>query len=263
MNEEQEINNAATPEPVSEQPKTLADLFKEADTAETPPKEIEAAAAEKPKKNQKPKSLKDLAERLELEDKDLYAIEFPMSNGESRTLGQVKDEMAKQEDFAVRQLQWESEREKRENELLRHNSELKLLVSKLPKDAVKPEVLQLISKQHNEYVSRERKATVEAIPDWASEETRTKETIGIAAWMEEYGYPKNAIETLHDHRLVKLLRDSWRRKVREDNVLGKVNNKPQSGTTSRAQSAAPKKPNSQPKRTNTNEPNRGLKELFE
>jgi len=111
----------------------------------------ESQESEKPGESQKsatPKTINELAERLGVDIKDLYAVEFKMGEtGESRTLGQLKDLAASQDQFAVDQLTFEETKTKREAEFLRAQAELQELIAMLPKNAIKPELLQAIAKK--------------------------------------------------------------------------------------------------------------------
>lgn len=222
-------NAATTPSGAAEKPdksriETLADLFREGepsqegDASET---DANGKPAERQKKG-KPKGLKDLAERLELKPEDLYALEIPMSDGKSRTLGQLKDLAAKEGDLSVRELAFEETRSRRESDLMRAQSELRELVAALPKSAVKPEVLEAIRTKHEAVLKRERAQTLEVIPEWNDEAKRTEEIAGIVEHLKGYGFPANYLQSVFDHRTIRYIRDNWRREVRIQKALEQV-----------------------------------------
>ena len=80
MNSEETINNNEEEE-VS-QLDTLEALLNEQQTETVETEEETAGKAPEKASKAKPQSLKELAEKLELEDKDLYAIQVPFANGE-------------------------------------------------------------------------------------------------------------------------------------------------------------------------------------
>lgn len=243
MNLEKQINNNVE-DGVSELTQ-LADLLDD-----TPTEIVETKEGTAPEKESaKPNDLKALAEKFAAEDKDLYAIEVPMANGESLTLGQLKDIAGKQDEQTVRELEFEETRAKREQELLRAQGELTELMAVLPKNAVNPEVLQRISEKHEATLQRERAATLQVIPEWNDEAKRTDEITEIVKYLEGYGLSMNYLTQVSDHRMLKLIRDSWQRQVRMDNALKAVRNKPDATVTSKSNSKAPKKPVTQVRRS--------------
>jgi hypothetical protein len=214
-----------------------------------PPNAPEGEAAERPleeaaptKDAPRPKSLKALAETLKLADKDLYDIEVPMSNGESRTLGQLKDLVSKQDDFTLRELSFEEERQRKESDLHRAQNELRELVSQLPKNALRPEVVEAFRQKHEATVQQERQRTLEVIPEWKDEARRTEEITGIVEHLESYGFPKNYLSSVVDHRTIKYIRENFLREKRLRSALEQVKVAPPSNTArSRSQAQAPKK----------------------
>lgn len=238
-----------TPETEPSQLKSLASLLAAGENPETDSSDEseEGTAAEKPEKA-KPKSLKALAEKLKLEDKDLYAIEVPMANGETRTLGQLKDAVAKQDEFSLREIEFEETRQQREGELIRAQSELRELISSLPKNAIKPEVLEAIHQKHDARLQVERAKTLEAIPAWSDEAKRTEEITGMIEHLESYGFPQNYIQTIHDHRTLKYIRDNYLRAQRVRTALEAVKSgKPPANANSKPNGKAPAKPSSKPR----------------
>lgn len=244
MNQEPETSSTettGTPETAEAEPglKSLAGLLS-AEKPETAPDE--GKPDESPEKG-KPKSLKALAETLELEDKDLYAIEVPMANGETRTLGQLKDLVAQQDQFALRELEWEEERHRKESELIRAQDELRELISALPQNAVKPEVLEKIRQKHEATLKIEREKTLEAIPEWKDENRRTEDIRGMVEHLKGYGFPETYIQSVFNHRTMKYIRDNWQREQRIRKALEAVKTgKPPTTATAKPSGKSPRKP---------------------
>lgn len=224
-----------TPPEQKSQIETLAEMFQE-----EPEKGINGEPAETQTKG-KPKGLKDAAERLGLKPEDLYAIEVPMSDGKVKTLGQLKDAAAKEGDLSVRELAFEESRTKRESDLIRAQSELRELVSALPASAVKPEVLEAVRQKHEAIMKRERAKTLEAIPEWQDEAKRNEEIEGIMSHLEGYGFPKNYLQTIYDHRALRYIRENFLRETRIRKALEQVQQvRPTSTPKAKSNGAAPK-----------------------
>lgn len=243
--------------PEKSQIETLADLFREEEQPSPEGGAAETAADGKPAERQekgKPKGLKDLAERLELKPEDLYALEIPMADGKTKTLGQLKDAAAKEGDLSVRELAFEEDRSRQEGELLRAQSELRELVAALPKSAVKPEVLDTIRQKHELVLKRERAKTLEVIPEWQDETKRTEEIAGIVEHLKGYGFPANYLQSVFDHRTLKYIRDNWQREQRIRKALEQVEAmKPRTPAKSKPNGAAPKPAESRaPRQTQDN-----------
>lgn len=176
-----------------------------------------------PKAQPKPKQFNDLAERLGVELSDLYKLEVATAtDGSPVTVEQLKDAWAKRSDFSVSQLKWEEERGAQQAELVRANAELRELLSALPKDAVKPEVLDKVRRKHEETIRREQAATLRAIPEWADKETHTAELAEMAEWLQQYGFPVEYLKSVYDHRALFMMRSAWRREQRVKAALAEV-----------------------------------------
>jgi hypothetical protein len=68
----------------------------------------------------------------------------------------------------------------------------------------------------------ERTRTHEAIPEWRKPGVEKAERESIGEWMTQYGYSKRSIEQFFDHRMLKMLRDSWQRYERVQAALAKA-----------------------------------------
>ncbi|MEX2125476.1 MAG: hypothetical protein WD795_16400 [Woeseia sp.] len=209
-----------TQEPGTAEPsqlKTLADLLSEEPEGSTSPDDDgdEGKPAGNGKLKGKPKKFNDLAGALGIELDDLYKLELASAkDGSPITIEQLKALHAKQDDFTVRELEFEETRQKREGDLLRAQNELRELVSSLPKNAIKPEVLEAVRQKHDATLQRERAATLEAIPSWADDTKRTEDITGIVKHLEGYGFPKSFVLNISDHRMLRYFRENWQRETR-------------------------------------------------
>lgn len=244
---------AAAPTPT--QPETarerLAALLKEGESP-TPPDtgESQPSVSTPAEPQGKPKVLKDLAERLKLEDADLYAIEVPMSNGKAMSLGALKDAAAKSEEHTVRELAFEERVAKQEAEWTRSQTELTELVSLLGPAAVKPELKAKIAAKVAADTQRERELIMRSIPEWQNETVREAELAGMVEHLRDYGISESFLAQ-PNHKLFRLVRDSYLRKARVERALKQVEEVRRPSTTgkSNAGNGAPRRaPESTPPR---------------
>lgn len=236
---------AETQAPPSEL-RQFAELFEEQPKPQGNGSASETAPAGLPAEKQtqgKPKNLAELAETLKLKPEDLYDLDVPMSNGKPVKLGALKDAAARQEEFSVRELQFEESRVKRESELLRSLSELREVVSMLPPAAVKPEVIDAVRRKHEATVKAERARTLEVIPEWNDEAKRTADIAGMIEHLQAYGFAPNTLESIVDHRQVRYVRENYLREKRLKAALAQVSAvKSSTPAPSRTSGTVPKKP---------------------
>lgn len=234
-------SNAPAPEPANRLAK-----WEVTNTVETPNPDAHVAPVDtngaetqqKPEVN--PKSLQALAEKLGVEVKDLYDIEVPSAKeGESFTLGKLKDEMTRRDEFTARELQWEEARVRKESEFRTAQNELRTLLNALPPSAIKPEILALAREKAEATTRVERERTLEAIPEWKNRDVLKQEMDDIVEHLKLYGVEHLAQQM--DHRLIKYLRENQKRERRLTEALALVEKtKPASIGKSRPNSA-PKK----------------------
>lgn len=217
-----------------EKPETAkpAQAAPESTEAETPDKVLKAsllapetapkpAEGESPQKSA-PETLNDLAEKLGVKVEDLYGIKFSAAgNGESHTLGELKDMLAAQSDFQTRTLEFEERRVQSENELLRAKQDLQAIVGLLPKDAIKPALLERVRAEHERYREVEGQRTLAAIPSWKDEQARTTDRAGMVKHLSAYGYGEQHLDAIVDHRMLKYIRDNWQREDRVNAALAR------------------------------------------
>lgn len=215
----------------------------------TAPETAQPGSPAEKQKTGKPKTLAELAERLQLKPEDLYAVEVPMSDGKAVKLGALKDTAAKQDAFTVRELEFEESRVRRESDYVRSLGELRELVASLPPSAVKPEVLEAVRRKHDANVRMERARTLEIIPEWADEAKRTEELAGMVEHLAGYGFPSNFLESLVDHRAIRYVRENYLREKRLKRALEQVSHvRSSTAAPSKSNGQAPAKPRTEPTR---------------
>lgn len=185
----------------------------------------------------------DLAGRLDMELDDLYKLEISQAeDGTSVTIENLKDYYAEQADISMREVEFEERRTQQEAELLQAQEELRELMAALPEKAIKPEVLQKVRAKHDAQMQLERKRTLDVIPEWQDEKTRTTDMEGMSDHLKQYGYPVNHLERVADHRQIKYIRDNWQREQRIRKALAAVKpGKPNPTTRQKPGKKAPSK----------------------
>ena len=199
--------------PDTEADKTVSEKLAE---GESPTDSSESVETVKP-----PKTLADLAEMTGINVTDLYAMEIPASEdgGENPTLGLLKDEAAKQVDFAGRELAFEERRVSFGNDQAKARQELELVLKSLPEGAIKPDVLAKARKEREVMLDREAARVLDVIPEWKDDESRRVDLVGIGEHMEQYGFDKGHIDQIADHRMLRYMRDNFKRKMLVEKAL--------------------------------------------
>jgi hypothetical protein len=153
-------------------------------------------------------SIDRLMKRHKLTPEQVYAIKVPMAQGaEPLTLGQLKDRVGELVDLETRELQFDERRVKAEGDLLRAQTEMRELLALVPKDQIKPEMVEKIRKRHEATQAAERRATLEHIPEWQDEKRRTEDLQSMVELVEDYGFGPEFLSTVVDHRAMKMMRD--------------------------------------------------------
>lgn len=162
----------------------------------------------------KPKTLTELAERLGVEVKDLYDLEIPSDKLKGLTLGKLKDHMAERETFTTRSLKFEEDAAQKEADFSRAQLELQTLLQALPKEAITPQLREAVRQKHEAALSVERKRTLDAIPEWRDESLRTTDLAAMVEYLTGFGFPKEYLAQVNDHRALKFIRTAWQREQR-------------------------------------------------
>ena len=240
--------NSETSTPEAAAKPSLADLLND---PEPETGSHEGAAGESPSKAEPPKApqgapkdFKALAERLGIESRDLYAVEVPMSDGQGVSLGKLKDAWAEREEFTRRELEFAETKAKQEADWTRSQQELREILSALPKNAITPQVLELVRNKVAAEQQIERGATLRAIPEWADEGRRDADIKGMVEMLEGYGFSPQFLQTVQSHKMLKFIRDAWQRKERVERALAQVQPVKRPGTEKSKPNGTAKKPSS-------------------
>lgn len=171
-----------------------------------------------------PTTLAEAAERLGLDVTALYKLTVPdpHSEGESFTLGELKDAHAQRGEFTVKQMAWEESRAEQQAELLRAQQEIEELLTHVPKRLLESDALKAARTRLDARGERERRLTLQAIPEWRSEETRKADLAAMIEHLSGYGFPKEYLGSVSDHRTFRYIRENMQREQRVKAALEQV-----------------------------------------
>lgn len=263
---EMEQEQTATAEkPQKSQIQSLADMFREepAEKAEAEESSASGGTAEKHQQVKPSKAFNDLAEKLGVKPEDLYALEVTLDGGTKKTISQLKDIARTEGDLSVRELAIEEDRTKKEAEFFRVREELNELISALPQNALKPEVLNAVRQKHEAKLKRARAETLELIPEWQNEAKRTEEIGGIIEHLKGYGFPPAYLQQIFDARALKYIRENFLREQRLRKALDQVQPAKPATTSKSRPAGGVKKPSSGSKQSSYDGGSARFSKLFE
>ena len=181
------------------------------------------ASGDGQKRKPKKRTVDEVAKALGVTAEDLYneleVRDGANGDGETRTLGALKDLATQVTDLDARELAFEERRVDAENELLRARQDMAFIVSQLPASAVSPEIKKKAQAERERINKVERARTLEAIQEWSDDAIEQRERDGISEHMQRYGFGASDLERINDHRWLKLLRDFWSLKVRVNKAV--------------------------------------------
>lgn len=191
-----------------------------------------------------PDSMEGLSKRLGFKPEQIYNVKIPLADGaEPLTIGQLKDRVGELVDLETREMQFEQRRLSAEGDLLRSQTEIRELLAMIPKENIRPEIVEKVRKRHDENMRRERVATLEHIPEWRDEKRRAEDLQGMIDFVKGWGFDAGFLATVSDHRAVKFIRDMYIRDKRIKKALSQVTTPDSKGQRS---SAKTKKPAARP-----------------
>ncbi len=164
----------------------------------------------------------DLAGTLDIELNDLYALTVTFDDGSEKTIEELKDMARSQDDIALRELEFAESKGKQEQALIKAQNELAAIIDGLPKGALNEQTLAKVRENQQQHINREMQMTLQQIPSWQDENTRTSELTGMAQYLEGFGFPRDYLANVVDHRQYAFIRQAWTREQDLQNALAKV-----------------------------------------
>lgn len=221
----------------------LAELLAAESDQDTAPGGDDAAESSGSEETTKPTKFNELAGVNDLDLDALYGLTISLDDdSEPVTIEQLKDHFKERSEFDLNVIEFEETRTQQEGDLLRAKAELQEILQALPKNAVKPEVLQKIREKSDARLTEERAKTLQVIPDWKDEKKREADLSAMSEHLQDYGFPNNYLESVVSHQHFKYIRDNMLRERRIREAIAKVRKgKPDKGGSAKPQKKAPSK----------------------
>lgn len=182
----------------------------ETDDEETDQDESEEQEAQE---TDAPITAKGLAEKLAMSVEEIYKIEFPYGqNGESLSLGELKDVGVRARDIDSQSEQLEIDREAHTNDKMISRAEMQNIISLMPD--IPQALVDQAQIQYRNVVNQERVLLMETMPAWSDPAVERTARDNILENLKTYGFTAVELKHMLDHRLVKLLDDFTRLKAR-------------------------------------------------
>lgn len=157
-----------------------------------------------------PFSLDDLAEKLQVKKSTLYATTIPLADGETRTLGEIKDAFRSVDALAKEREAFHVERARHETSQRQLQQEYLAVLGAIPRDvldrAMTGDVLARAQQARQETEQTEREALLKAIPEWSDPVRVTADRQTMADHVAAFGFTKHDLGNVTDHRLLNYVR---------------------------------------------------------
>lgn len=148
----------------------------------------------------------ELAEKAGVSVEDLYATEVPLTGDAGvTTLGALKDSVQNFTQLDEKKTAFEEHRSSFENEMIRSRAELQEVIKLLPE--IPAELVQHAQAQFSDNLAKERQSLYAIRPDWRDPAAFAHAQDEIFETVKAYGFTKNDMDSVIDHRLIKLLWD--------------------------------------------------------
>ena len=147
--------------------------------------------------------LASVAEKLQVKPEKLYELKFKTVDGSETSLSEIKDSLKSHAEVTKARAELEADR-------IAAQRELSKLYASIPKEQVRPELTQAFEAYQADQRSREREALLRTIPEWSDTGVVTAERKQIQDYIEQFGFPRDAIEYVEDHRLFRLTRQAMK-----------------------------------------------------
>lgn len=201
----------AAPEPDAGEIRNDQDAIKAVEALLAAPRSAEPETVpDDPEPAEMPGDLTALAERLQATPEKLYGVKVPMADGESRTLGELKDGYRTAQALTKERGEFQTERTTFDQERRQALDELERVIRHLPAEALNPDALHALRAAHNERLQRELAQLLEREPEWKDPVKYASERPGIEEYAAGFGFTAEDLAQISDHRVLRVLRDAAR-----------------------------------------------------
>lgn len=167
---------------------------------------------ERPKKK-RPKSITEFAEELELDPAKLYDLAVPFDDGESLTIGALKDRVREAGDLQRSRDDFEDYRMESQNEIFTARQQIDGVLQRIT-ELVPPETLARAFNDYQTHAAETVKANKQKIrewfPEWDDPEVKAADKRDFAGVFKSYGFSDQEINNIADARLIKVGMDAMR-----------------------------------------------------
>lgn len=148
-----------------------------------------------------------LADALGVERKDLYNLKVGIGNGESATLGELKDAFKQTKQIQLERDEWDTHREDAHAELIEAQRHIVETLALIPPEKIPPALRQLQANQRASYIQKERTLLYNAMPEWRDPAARMRDQEAIGVLVGRYGISSAELGATVDHRHWRILKD--------------------------------------------------------
>jgi len=218
------LDDAETEAQADQETDGLSALQKVEALLKPPAPEAEQAAepGEKPPAAEK-LTVQALAEKLKADPAAIYALEVPLADGETVTLGQLKDAYRSAEAQTKERQALTDDRARYDVDRRQSQEELAVLLRLLPQNAITPQLLSQAQQTLTENKAREGELLLKAIPEWKDPVRVAADRAEIETYVAGFGFTKHDLAGVTDHRLLRLVRTAA---LREAELRGLKADKP-------------------------------------
>jgi hypothetical protein len=159
-----------------------------------------------------------LAEQLGTTPKKLYeSLAITTGDGETLTLGQLKDRVQGQETATREIVQREQSLQERESAVLQNMQTLQSVMSDL-EGKLSPQVIQQMQQRQQRTQARERALMLDAMPELKDPHTFNQFRSDLAETLNAYGFEPSEL-VINDHRILKVVKDFMGMQKRLEKLL--------------------------------------------
>ena len=169
---------------------------------------------EQPKpKVKRPKSITEFAEELELDPAKLYDLGVTFDDGETLTIGALKDRVRETGDLQRSRDDFEDYRMESTNEIFQARQQIDGVLQRITQ-LVPPETLARVFNDYQTQAAEKRRENQQKIrewfPEWDEPERKTADKREFSTLCKTYGFSQDEIDNIADARLIKLGVDAMR-----------------------------------------------------
>jgi hypothetical protein len=173
-----------------------------------------APAAEAAPEDTSPRTWDELVKATGATKEALYAVEIPLGNGESMTLGELKDRAREYRDIDVARVELDERRERETMEGIDSRRRIAGIMAKLAPVArhLPPDLMQAVEADYREHLQRESAFLRTAAPEWGDPKAAETGRALIVDFLRPYGISAAEVAAFDDHRFILAAHDAAKAK---------------------------------------------------